>query len=55
MNLIGTIAFLLEAGLTFLGWRIFVRKKPSVDPKRGCAPQVIDQYKAQVFFLFFDI
>ena len=39
-NLIGIIAFLIEAGFTLLGWRIMFKIKPSTDPKRGCVIQV---------------
>ena len=40
---------LLEAGFTFLGWRIAFRKKPSPNPKRGCVPQVIKRKKNTQF------
>ncbi len=47
LNFIGIIAFLIEAGFTFLGWRISFRRKPSANPKRGCVPQVIEK---KIFF-----
>jgi hypothetical protein len=56
LNFIGIIAFLFEAGLTFLGWRILFRKKLSANPKRGCVPQVINnkinQIKKKFFFSY---
>lgn len=39
-NLLGICGFLIEAGFTFLGWRLSFRRKPSTNPKRGCVPQV---------------
>lgn len=45
MNFLGIIAFLCEACLTFIGWRITLRKHPSADPKRGCVPQVNRLFK----------
>jgi hypothetical protein len=49
---IGIIAFLMEAGLTFIGWRISFRKNPTANPKRGCVPQVINKKKLNKIFLF---
>lgn len=40
LNSIGILAFLTEALLTFLGWRITLRKRPPANAKRGCVPQV---------------
>ena len=38
-NFIGILAFLTESLLTFLGWRIALRKRPPANAKRGCVPQ----------------
>ena len=40
LNSIGILAFLIESLLTFLGWRITLRKRPPANAKRGCVPQV---------------
>jgi hypothetical protein len=53
LNFIGIIAFLIEAGFTFLGWRISFRKKPSANAKRGCVPQVIE--KTKIYYYFFNV
>jgi hypothetical protein len=52
LNFIGIIAFLIEAGLTFLGWRILFRRKPSANPKRGCVPQVLNKKINKIRFFF---
>ncbi len=52
LNFIGILAFLIESGVTFLGWRISFRKKPSTNPKRGCVPQVINNRINKIKHLF---
>jgi hypothetical protein len=52
LNFIGIIAFLIDAGLTFLGWHISFRKKPSANPKRGCVPQVLNKKIKKIRSLF---
>ena len=52
---IGICAFLTEAILAFIGWRILFRKKPSTNPKRGCVPQVIKLLITQIKSFFFHI
>lgn len=55
-NFIGILVFLIEAGLTFLGWRISLRKRPTANPKRGCVPQVIkNETKSHKIFFSFHI